>query len=292
VPKGSICLIGVLRYYQIWVERKDRTMEANSRWQVSGNAADRYEEFLVPTIFAPWTDVLLDLANIGQNESILDIACGTGIVARTAAERLGGRNNLVGVDLNGGMLDVAKKLNSEIDWVEADVTEIPFTDSSFDVAFCQQGLQFFPDKTKALREVKRVLRPNGRAIVSVARSLKHNPLMQSQVDAFSRHIGVATADAIRAVCGLSDRDQIVTHFLSARFKMPQVESVSLTLKHPDGRDFVKGLMSASPAASAIDELPNSKKNLICEDILDGFGTFYDGQKLEFPHVAHVVVASV
>jgi ubiquinone/menaquinone biosynthesis C-methylase UbiE len=110
---------------------------------------------------------------------VLDVACGTGIVARTAAERLGNHGTVIGLDLNEDMLEVAhttsSKIYPHIEWRKGDVKEIPFQDSSFDVIFCQQGLQFFPDRLAALREIYRVLKTNGRFVLSAMRPIKHNP---------------------------------------------------------------------------------------------------------------------
>ena len=132
------------------------------RWQPSGNAAEIYEKHLVPAIFAYWPPALLSLVSPKPGERVLDIACGTGTVARLAAERVGPKGRVVGLDISAGMLTVARSIPSpagQIEWKEADAQLTPFPDGSFDVVTCQLGLQFIPDRAKALREMRRVLIP-------------------------------------------------------------------------------------------------------------------------------------
>ena len=196
-------------------------MEANSKWQVSGGAAELYEENLVPVIFIPWAQELLNRAELIVGEAVLDAACGTGIVARMASDLVGPDAKVVGADINAGMLTVARSKSKEegkqIDWVEADVGSLPFGDASFDAVFCQQGLQFFPDKISALKEFRRVLTVSGRCVICVAQSLEHNPLMNGQIEILTRYIGEDAANAIRAVCSLSDSSMIHDLFAEAGF---------------------------------------------------------------------------
>jgi ubiquinone/menaquinone biosynthesis C-methylase UbiE len=140
------------------------------RWQLDESSAKVYERYLVPLFFAPGAQYLIELAALKAGERVLDVACGTGIVARTAAQRVGNSGTVIGLDLNEGMLEVARTASSNIhphiEWRKGDVKEIPFEDSSFDVGFCQQGLQFFSDRLAALRETHRVLKSNGRLALS------------------------------------------------------------------------------------------------------------------------------
>ncbi|MBS9719025.1 methyltransferase domain-containing protein [Pseudohalocynthiibacter aestuariivivens] len=269
-------------------------MKANTKWQVSGDAAERYEENLVPVIFIPWAQELLKRAELVAGDAVLDAACGTGIVARMASDRVGPDAKVVGADINAGMLAVARSKSEEegklIDWVEADVGNLPFDDASFDAVFCQQGLQFFPDKLIALKEFRRVLKPGGRCVICVARSLEHNPLMNGQIEILTRYIGEDAANAIRAVCGLSDSGMIHDLFTGAGFPEIDIESVTLTLRHPDGKAFVAGNMLSTPAANAISKLLEEKRQELFREFLNTFGSYYDGHALAFPHASHVVHA--
>jgi ubiquinone/menaquinone biosynthesis C-methylase UbiE len=121
-------------------------MTQQTQWQVAGNAAEIYEEYLVPAIFEPWARNLLDRAAPRPGERVLDVACGSGIVARLAAEQVGAAGTVVGVDINPGMIAVARKNAGAagVEWKEGNATALPLPDGSFDLVTCQQGLQFFP----------------------------------------------------------------------------------------------------------------------------------------------------
>ena len=265
-------------------------MSSNSKWQLSGNAAELYEQYLVPTIFVPWAQHLLGRIVPQAGDNVLDVACGTGIVARMAKARVGASGKVAGVDLNAGMLGVAKAIvgDGSIDWIEADVGAIPLDDQTFDVAYCQQGLQFFPDKVGALKEIARLLRPGGSCMAVVAQSLEQNPLMRSQVAALTRHINADAAAGIRAVCGLSDGQEIASLFEGAGFKNVAWERVDLTLTYKDGRAFVRNGIMSTPVAGIVSEWADEARDALLDDILEGFGQFFDGTSLTFPHVSSVV----
>ena len=135
-------------------------MSDQGQWQVAGNAAETYERALVPAVFAAWAPLIVALADPRPGERVLDVACGTGVVARLAAQRVGRAGNVVGLDLNPGMLAVAASsaaneppTSAPITWQEASATKIPLPEAAIDIVYCQLGLQFFPDRPAALREM-------------------------------------------------------------------------------------------------------------------------------------------
>ena len=136
--------------------------------------AEFYEEFFVPGMFRPLADQLLRIAAPQRGSTVLDLACGTGIVARRAAPRIGDSGRIVALDLRPGMIAAASAIASPegavIEWKQGDATALDLPDSTFDLVLCQQGLQFFPDLAQALREVGRVLkaRRTGRLCVMAA----------------------------------------------------------------------------------------------------------------------------
>jgi ubiquinone/menaquinone biosynthesis C-methylase UbiE len=140
--------------------------------QPSPNPAETYEAYFVPNLFGPWTAVLLDAARPAPGARVLDVACGTGIAARTVAPRVGARGRVVGLDLSPAMLSVARRVGlppgaAPVAWVRGSAQALPFPAPTFDLVLCQQGLQFFPNGAAAVREMRRVLRPGGRAVISV-----------------------------------------------------------------------------------------------------------------------------
>src|SRR5690349_10875761 len=137
-------------------------MAQQGQWQVAGSAPEVYERELVPAVFGAWAPILVDLARPRLGERVVDIACGTGIIARVAAVKVGPTGAVAGIDLNPGMLAVARSLKTtndaaSVQWHEASADRLPLSDGSFDIAYCQLGLQFFADRPAALREMRRVL---------------------------------------------------------------------------------------------------------------------------------------
>jgi ubiquinone/menaquinone biosynthesis C-methylase UbiE len=187
-------------------------MSQQEQWQVAGNAAETYEKDLVPAIFAPWAPLVVDLAHPQEGDPVLDVACGTGIVARTLASCVGPSGAVAGVDLNPGMLKVARRVSShsaaQIEWHEASADKLPFSDALFNVVCCQLGLQFFPDRATALREMRRVQVPGGRLAVMVWREIHESPGFAVLAEALERHIGRAAAAIMRAPFGLSDSEEL------------------------------------------------------------------------------------
>ena len=115
-------------------------MSAHQQWQFAGNVPDNYERYLVPSIFGPWAGDLVETAALRRGDRVLDIACGTGIVARTAARTLGAGSNIVGLDVSAPMLVAANSAAEggglSVDWREGSAMKLPFADGTFDVAFC------------------------------------------------------------------------------------------------------------------------------------------------------------
>jgi ubiquinone/menaquinone biosynthesis C-methylase UbiE len=135
------------------------------QWQVSGSGPEAYERFAVGRLFRQLAERFLEGISLRPGHRVLDVACGTGIVARVAAPRVVPSGDVVGLDLNEGMLAVARACSAEegtsIAWKQGDATALPFADAEFDVVLCQQGLQFVPDKARALAEMHRVVAPGG-----------------------------------------------------------------------------------------------------------------------------------
>jgi ubiquinone/menaquinone biosynthesis C-methylase UbiE len=270
-------------------------MGISTGWQISGDSAQMYESISVPAHFTAWARHLTGLAQLQRGAHVLDVACGTGIVGRFAKEAVGDSGRVVGVDLNPGMLAVAKSTaeakNLDIEWVESDAASIPLTDPEFDVAFCQQGLQFFPDKVGALKEIHRLLKPSGKCIICVAREKELLPNVKAPFDAVARHISPEAAQAFAAVCSLSSREELQRLFDEAGFDDVAIESVSLTVENDDGVAFVRGAILASPVASTVLEWGEEAREALVKDILVGYGDCFDGKRLTYPHVSHVVVAT-
>jgi ubiquinone/menaquinone biosynthesis C-methylase UbiE len=140
---------------------------ADTFQQVSLEVAEMYEASFVPTLFADLAPHLVTAAAVAPGDRVLDVACGTGIVARVAADRVGEQSRVVGLDLNEAMLTVARRVRPDLEWHQGDAGALPFPDSAFDVAMCQSGLMFVPDPGAALREMARVVAVGGTVAAQV-----------------------------------------------------------------------------------------------------------------------------
>ena len=256
--------------------------------------ADRYQSVLVPVIFEPWANELIQRGEPRAGQHILDLACGTGVVTRLVAKQVPDTGRLVGADHSEEMLGVARVLAEEkgidAEWVKADAAELPFYDECFDLAFCQQALQFFPDRLAALRELRRVMKPGGRVVFCIQQELDINPMLRAQAAALDAHVGKKAGDAVRAICSLPDGAVIRTLFEEAEFHEVQVESVALNLQHPNARAFAKGAMGGMHTGDKLTGLAEGAVDRAVEAFLKGLGDCLQGKAMHFPHVSNVIMA--
>lgn len=200
-------------------------------FQIPLEAAELYEAAFVPAFFAQWAPTLCDAAGLKSGASLLDVACGTGIVARTAADRVGAAK-VVGVDLNEAMLTVARRTRPDIEWRRGDVAALPFPDRSFDVVLSQMALMFFPDRTKAMREMARVLRRPGNVALLVPSSLDAQPMFSAFVELATRVAGPEAESLLTSyfVCG--DVDELTRLVESAGLRVMSSRSVMGVYRAP------------------------------------------------------------
>ena len=191
--------------------------------------ADVYEGVLVPSIFEPWSQEIVARARpIGPSDRILDLGCGTGIVARKLRERLGGGARITGVDANAEMIAKARSLAPDVDWREANAMSLPFDDASFDLVVCQQMLQFAPDPGVALAEARRVLAPGGRLVLATWRPRHELPFFETLGEIAERHLGTSNEKRFR----LGDDLALRTLLVEAGFTDVGIETVTRTELHP------------------------------------------------------------
>jgi SAM-dependent methyltransferase len=209
-------------------EVREAGMQATAE-QVAG--ARFYETLFVPALMAPFAPILADAAGVREGVHVLDVACGTGVVAREALRRVGPTGRVVGLDRNPGMLAVAGEQAPSIQWRDGTAESLPFPEASFDAVTSQFGLMFM-DRPRALAEMRRVLRPGGRLAVAVWASIESMPLFAQELRLIARLCGEAAADALRAPFSLGDRAalaalapdaEITTHTTTARF--PSLRSI-------------------------------------------------------------------
>lgn len=170
--------------------------------------AQVYEQFFVPALFQQWGEVIADMVGVAPGHRVLDVACGTGVLACAAAERVGPDGAVTGLDPNDEMLAVARGKSARIEWQDGRAESLPFAEASFDRVASQFGLMFFEDKAAGLGEMMRVLRPGGRLVVAVCDALDHSPGYAVLAELLQRLFGAAVADAFRAPFVLGERKQL------------------------------------------------------------------------------------
>lgn len=176
--------------------------------QVRRSAAEIYEQFFVPALFGQWPGEVLDAAGVGAGHRVLDIGCGTGVLARAAQERVGDRGQVVGIDVNAGMLAVAERISNGVTWRRGAAEDLSFPDQSFDRVVTQFALMFFTDRDRALREMARVLAPGGRVAIATWAAVDESPGYSAMVRLLRREIGADAARALLAPFCLGDTDAL------------------------------------------------------------------------------------
>lgn len=250
--------------------------------------AEAYESLHVPALFREWPPRVLDAADVSAGHRVLDVACGTGILARGAVERVGPSGHVVGLDPNPGMLAVAQKLDDRIEWREGTAEAIPSEDGVFDRVVSQFGMMFFPNPEGAVREMVRVLAPGGGFAIAVWDSLDNTPAYALVVEMLQRMAGSNAANALRAPFVLGDvtalcelvegaaRTPVHSSTIVGRAQFPSLRS----MVEADLRGWLP-VMGVELEEDLILEILDAANQDLAEFVLP------DG-RVEFPSPAHVV----
>lgn len=251
-------------------------------------AANAYEELFIPAVFGQWAPVVVQAAGIVPGQRVLDVACGTGILARAAAQRVGQDGAVAGLDMTPGMLAVAEQLEPEIEWKHGMAGELPFADASFDAVVSQFGMMFFPDRVQALREMRRVLVPGGRAAVAVFDSLENHAAYHQEVTLFSRMISAQAGDAIRIPFSLGDTVDLKRMGEDAGFTAVSVTTHQGTARFPSLRTLVEANMRGWLPVMGI-VLDGAKIEAVLAHAEETMGDFVTAQgEAEFPLSVHIL----
>ncbi len=263
-------------------------------WQVEQSASEAYEQYLVPHLFTQWADRLIESSAIHEGDRVLDVACGTGIVARRVASRVGESGSVVGLDINEGMLTVAEEAaadsHASIEWRQGDATDLPFANESFDVVCCQQALQFFDDPVAALRQMRRVLTPGGRLAVSVWRPLEYQPVYVVLADALENHISDEAGTMMRSPFPEWDETDIRTLVEDAGFDTVSATIEIGSVRYPSVEEFVRREAASSPLAEPIAATERDVRDELIREVEEALGTYRDDEGIISPMESYVVIA--
>ena len=228
-------------------------MTTTESFQVSLEAAELYESTFVPAIFAEWAPLLVDTAGVQPGQSVLDVACGTGIVARTAADRLAGTGRLVGLDLNAAMLAVARRVRPDLEWQQGDVAALPYPPGSFDRVLCQMALMFFPDRAAAVREMARVTRPGGVVAVCVPAALDQQPAYGPFVEMAVDRAGPAARSLLSTYWACGDPNELDATGRAAGLEVVEARTHLGTASFPSPEALAETEVRGSPLVDRISD---------------------------------------
>ncbi len=243
-------------------------MASQSEWgasfaKASTSAMSFYDEILVPRWFEPWAQLLLDRLEPESGKSVLDVACGPGTVTRLAGRRVGPTGNVTGCDFSPAMLELARSKTSldssaPIVYLEcpADALEVP--DYSFDLVTCQQGLQFFPDRSAALTEMRRALRPGGKLGIAVWCAIEDCPPCLALANALEQVLGSEVADAYKGgPWGLPDSASLARLANDSGFTNVEVRKYELPVVFEGGPGQLLLTLRATAVATTLDQLSDA-----------------------------------
>jgi ubiquinone/menaquinone biosynthesis C-methylase UbiE len=264
------------------------------RWQLTGSGPDSYERYQVPSVFEPLARMFLQRIELRPGQRVLDVACGTGVVARRAAVALGPDGLIVGVDLNSKMLDVAREHaptdGAQLDWRQGDAASLPCPDADFDIVLCQQGLQFFPDKVGALREMHRVLKREGLVAICVWRAIEHSPCHLAIAEALRRHVSREIARRFQAPFSFGDSDVLNAAMVEAGFRHVDIQIDIVTRRLLPPKESVPGLLASTPVGPEIAALEEVTRDAIINEVATALSEYHDKEGLTVPQPTYIALA--
>lgn len=245
---------------------------SESGWQLAGSGPEAYEKYLVPRIFASWAERLVAAGNVAVGDRVLDVGTGTGVVAREAARRVGTSGTVVGLDVNEQMLDAARSASEDvspsIEWRSGAAADLPFPDARYDAVLCQQALQFVPDPTAALGEMRRVLVLGGRLAISVWRPIEQSPVYPPLARTLGDHVGSEAERMVRSVFPSWTAAGLRRRLADAGFNDVTVRIEVGDVRYPSVPEFVRQEAASSPLAGPIGNMDAEARDELLADLTE------------------------
>lgn len=268
---------------------------ASKQWQLANNAAERYQEILVPSILGPFAESLVKWANLDNEKVVVDIGCGTGAATRFAATALGADAQIIATDVNTAMLNVARSLSpvtgASITWQQESAEALSMEDDSIDVVLCAQTLQFLSNRAQALREMHRILKHGKSAYISLWCNIEQNPYFNSLVNIIAEHIGEETAAGLRSAFNLSDADEIYNSVCAVGFSDVQITVSEIVLDLPPLPAFVPQHIQATPMGAGYIAASSETRQDIQEQMLEQLQDYVTNLGTSIPFRSYLIQAT-
>jgi SAM-dependent methyltransferase len=241
----------------------------------TGTGAENYERWFVPSIATPVSAQLLRTADLRPGERVLDVACGTGVIARAAAERVGPSGTVTAIDLAPDMIDVAKATpapaGTPIEWHVGDAATLPFDDGAYDAVLCQMGLMFMEDRAGALAEMARVLAPGGRLVVNTPGTIQ--PVFEHMERAIVEHVSADLGGFVRAVFSMHDPDAVATLLRGAGLRDVRAGVETTTLRLPGPAEFLWQYVNLTPMGPLVAQAPEAAQSAMERQVVEAWQPF-------------------
>jgi len=257
-------------------------------FQLTSEQAQAYDELFVPALFAQWAPQLLSCARVAEGQRVLDVACGTGIVARTAADVVGPHGRVVGADLNPAMLEVARTVRPDLEWLEGDAEDLPFDAGSFDAVLCQSALFFFPEPGRAVREMARVAGAGGTVAVQTYAALAEQPAYGPFMDVVARHAGPEARVLLGTYWSQGDLARLTTMMEAAGLEVFETRTSLGAALFPSTDAVVETEIRATPLADRLDPVAY---DAILADTREVLGKYVDPDGLVRVPIRATMVAA-
>ncbi|MEH6404777.1 MAG: methyltransferase domain-containing protein [Sneathiella sp.] len=258
-------------------------------FQLADGAPEIYENVMVPLWFGRWAEALLELVAIQPGETVLDVACGTGVTTRLADVAVGKSGHVTGLDINAPMLAVARTLSTSFrgNWIESDVVDIDLKSHSFNAVISQHGYHYFPNKPRALMEFHRVLAPKGRLAISIWDG--HSAYTSALCSAVEKHISPEIAAKQRSQRETPTPEELAVALTDAGYNDVSVHTQTLDMCVPAARDFVPLHLGSMPIAAAFKGLSDLQKERLISDIEDALSGYAQDNQLVYPDSVNVAI---
>ena len=257
--------------------------------QITRSAAEVYDELFPPALFNEWPSRIIEIASLKPDMRVLDVACGTGVLTIAVADAISPGGAVTGLDLNAGMLTVARQKATDIDWHEAPAEALPFVDSSFDAVVSQFGLMFFENKELAIQEMLRVLRPSGNLTIAVWDSLENDVGYFAASQLLGRLFGDSAAESLRSPYSLGDIQELSALFSNAGAHDIKITTIEGKACYPSIRYWMEADIRGWTLADILDDEQFEMLVSEAENELAHLVTS-DGS-VQFSNPAHIVSAT-